>query len=304
MQRSHKFEVPNFRKMQFSISALLFIAALEAAVAQNVGDDLKQPTIFESENGLLDIILTLEYADHATAAHSFTDTRLFNGTFPGPMLKVKAGDKMKILFKNQLVDQGHEYEENTFSHPDTSNLHFHGAHVSGKLPSDDVTYNVEPQDEFQYETDFPFDHMPGTHWIHPHVHGSGSLQVGGGAAMALIVEDPVGTLPTEAENAEDVLLFVQHMDINQLENVAADSSDGYLNINNNNIHGRNYRLVNGQFQPTVHMQPGEWQRWRVVYASWLRDALDFTIVNNECEMQLLAKDGFTFKVFHEPSPWL
>ena len=52
------------------------------------------------------------------------------------------------------------------------------------------------------------DHMPGTHWLHPHRHGSTALQVGGGAASALIVEDPPGTLPSEVEGAPEVILMV------------------------------------------------------------------------------------------------
>ena len=45
-----------------------------------------------------------------------------------------------------------------------------------------------------YQTSLPDDHMAGTHWLHPHRHGSTALQVAGGAALALIVEDAPGTL--------------------------------------------------------------------------------------------------------------
>ena len=242
---------------------LLFLVG--STVAQTTTqEDLLQPTVFESDDAskLLDITLTFEYADHVTPHHTFRNTRLFNGTLPGPTLKVKPGDKMKILFKNELTDQGGVHFENEYGIPDTANLHFHGAHVSGELPSDDVTYKVEPQREYQYETDFPDVHMPGTHWIHPHVHGSSLLQVGGGAAMALIVEDEDGTLPQVVHDAEDVLLLVQHMSINTLNNVIGQSGDGMLQIQNNGRGVDNdYRLVNGQLEPTIRMQPGEWQRW-------------------------------------------
>ena len=146
--------------------------------AQNVGDPIQYPIVHESSNGLLDITLTIEYANHVTAAHALTGTRLLGGTLPGPTLKVQAGDTMRILYQNTLQEQpGQNEVPNEFSFPDTTNLHFHGAHVSGELPSDDITLRIPPGGQFQYEIHFPSNHMPGTHWIHPHVHGSGSIQV-------------------------------------------------------------------------------------------------------------------------------
>ena len=120
-----------------------------------------QPNVVESENGLLDIILTMEYAQHSDDAVTL-NTRLFNGTLPGPTLKVRAGDTMRILFKNQLSEQaGQVTGANVYGVPDDTNLHFHGGHVSGELPSDDVTYTVLPGDEYQNETIFPDTHHPG-----------------------------------------------------------------------------------------------------------------------------------------------
>jgi FtsP/CotA-like multicopper oxidase with cupredoxin domain len=159
------------------VKALTFIlVALGINPAQ--GADLVSPEVLESRNGKLSIKLTLEYGNHETDAHTLTNTRLFNGQLPGPTLKIKAGDQMRILFKNNLEVQANQNTvKNEFSYPDSSNLHFHGAHVSGELPSDDVTMKVHPGEEYQYIADFPDNHMPGTHWIHPHAHGSGALQV-------------------------------------------------------------------------------------------------------------------------------
>lgn len=154
------------------------LSVTPTSVGQSVGEILELPPVIESENGLLDITLTLEYGDHTAAGYALLDTRLLGGTLPGPTIKVRAGDTMKILFQNQLRAQpGRNEGKNEYSFPDTSNLHFHGAHVSGELPSDDSTLKVSPGEEYQYETVFPEDHMPGTHWIHPHFHGSSGLQV-------------------------------------------------------------------------------------------------------------------------------
>ena len=291
--------------MAFAAAAMATTTSL--VTGQNIGDDLIQPPFVESDNsGVLDTMMSIDYATHVSAIHTLTDTRLLNGTMPGPTIKIKAGDTLRLRFVNNLVAQaGRNTGENEFSYPDTSNLHFHGAHVSGELPSDDVTLRVAPGDEFQYISHFPDIHMPGTHWIHPHVHGSGALQVGGGAASALIVTDPDGYLPPEVATAEDVLLVVQYMQLNDLEDIAIDSGDSRLQIQGGGGGGgggggNNFRLVNGQYQPTVNMVQNEWQRWRVVYGGWQRDALDLSINNNDCEMVLLAKDGIYIQDFPRP----
>ncbi len=74
----------------------------------------------------------------------------FNGQVPGPTLRAREGDRIRILFRNQA------------SHPHT--IHFHGWHppeMDGSLP-DQI---VEPGKEFLYE----FDADPaGLHLYHCH----------------------------------------------------------------------------------------------------------------------------------------
>jgi len=91
-----------------------------------------------------------------------------------------------------------------------TNLHPHGLHVSpqeddvlssriGPGDTQTMTYHVHPQQ------------APGTHWYHPHSHGSVSLQASGGAAGALIVEDDPKEMakccPELSAMAEEVLLI-------------------------------------------------------------------------------------------------
>jgi FtsP/CotA-like multicopper oxidase with cupredoxin domain len=273
--------------------------------ARATGDDLLEPPVVESAGGLLDISLRIEYAEYIGAAVCM-QTRLLNGTLPGPTLSVSAGDTMRILFENKLsLQQGSlGLPENTFRVPDHSNLHFHGAHVSGELPSDDVRLNVEPGASFQYETTFPANHVPGTHWVHPHVHGSSSLQVGGGAALVMIVRDPVGYLPRDVAAATEKTLMIQHFDVTLLEEIAKESGDEKFTYSaglDASIldASRQFRLVNGQFRPVLNIQPGEWQRWRIVFGSWLEDPLNlrFSDPTTDCEMVLLAKDGLYIRDF-------
>ena len=99
---------------------------------------------------------------------------------------------MKINFQNKCTLQASRVTtENSLRLPDTTNLHWHGAFSSPKDPGDNSARTVGPGQSFQYSVNIPADAMPGTHWIHPHHHGSVALQVGGGAYMAFIVKDPV-----------------------------------------------------------------------------------------------------------------
>lgn len=256
------------------------------------GDALVQPTVIQSSSGLLDTTLTIEYGDFSGPDYTVTNTRLLNGLLPGPTLRLDAGDTLRILFKNQLELQSGAVSgaENEFTDPDHSNLHFHGGHVSGELPSDDIRLSVAPGDEYQYETVFPTNHLPGTHWIHPHVHGSSALQLGGGAAMAMIVNDPDGFLPSQVEEAKETLLVIQNINRNALRRVIDAIGDSKLTMS---FTGETeFRLVNGQYQPTITMQPGEWQRWRIIWGNWGGDNLNAHFNDStNCEMKLLAKDG-------------
>jgi FtsP/CotA-like multicopper oxidase with cupredoxin domain len=200
------------------------------------------------------------------------------------------GDELYVDYQNNLILQdgtSPNGDGNTYHKPDHSNLHYHGGHVSGELPSDDVRMSVAPQGSYQYYTKFPDNHLPGTHWIHPHAHGSSAIQVGGGSAMAMIVRDPdTFDLPAQVRSATEVLMLVQYINTEVLTQVIGATNDQMTKITGNG----DFRVVNGQYQPTVSTQPGEWQRWRVIHGGWLGDNLDLAM-DASCEMQLLAKDG-------------
>lgn len=280
--------------MNFFVSISVLVLGTNIHLASGQGDALVQPTTRDSSGGVLDTTLSLEYGNISGPHYTLTNARLFDGTFPGPTLRLNPGDTLRILFDNQLEEQDSAVQsgDNVYHKPDHSNLHFHGGHVSGELPSDDVRYSVGPGESYQYETVFPDNHMPGTHWIHPHLHGSTTLQVGSGASMAMIVQDPDNYLPTQVEDATDVLLFVQSIIRGTMNNVITDIQDSKLSISITGGGDNDFRTVNGQYQPVVSMSPGEWQRWRVVYAGYTVDQLDFQFENApNCEMKLLAKDG-------------
>lgn len=96
----------------------------------------------------------------------------FNEQVPGPTLRVKLGETVRLHFKNEL--------------PQPTTIHFHGVRVSNAMDGvPGVTQPpIQPGDEFTYEFT-PKD--AGTFWFHPHVRGS--EQVERGLFGTLVVED-------------------------------------------------------------------------------------------------------------------
>jgi len=260
------------------------------------------PIIDNAVNGVLDMDLAHRYADFEGDMFRMTNARLLNGILPGPTIKVNAGDTLRILYKNEMTDQKlPETAENAYGYMDHTNLHFHGGHVSGELPSDDVRLKIPPGDSYQYQTTFPTTHMPGTHWVHPHVHGSSALQVSNGAALALIVKDPPNYLPSIIEQAKEVLMVLMDIDLERTKKVADAMKDGKFGYGPGRD-GKDYkhRLVNGQYKPEVSARPNEWMRWRVIYAGHNHHPMDVRIRDKRCEMVLLAKDGIYIQDFPRP----
>jgi len=251
---------------------------------------IQDPPFVESVNGLLNITLTLEEATISNDVFTMT-TRTFNGTLPGPTLILSAGDTLNIQFINQLPsDEGRAYVHNAISAPNEANLHFHGLHVSGEAPSDDVELVIAGGGEsYNYSTTLPDNHHPGLHWLHPHRHGSTTLQVFGGAAAAIVVRDEWAeddNVPDIYQAAEPVLMFVQPMYFDELRGVARESQDSLFQVETTE---ETVFVVNGQVRPFISASAGDWIRLRLVFAAGADEILRITIPN--CDMQLIAKDG-------------
>jgi FtsP/CotA-like multicopper oxidase with cupredoxin domain len=96
----------------------------------------------------------------------------YNGSVPGPTLRVRLGETLRVRFTNQL--------------PQETTIHWHGVRVPNAM--DGVPHATQPPvapgGTFVYEFT-PKD--AGTFWFHPHVRGS--EQVERGLYGVLIVED-------------------------------------------------------------------------------------------------------------------
>jgi len=163
----------------------------------------------------------------------------YNGTSPGPTLRVQPGDVLRVRLVNHL-DQ-------------PTNLHTHGVHVAPRGNGDNQFLAIEPGTGFDYEFRIPPDHPAGTFWYHPHHHGTVADQIFAGLVGALIVDGgpPLGT-------RERVLLITD---------TTVDSAGHVATVDAmRRIMGREggLVLVNGQHQPVITAASGALERWRVI----------------------------------------
>lgn len=164
----------------------------------------------------------------------------YNSQVPGPTLRVRLGDTVRVRFTNQL--------------PQATTIHWHGVRVPNEMDGvPGVTQApVEPGQTFVYEFT-PKD--AGTFWFHPHLRAS--EQVERGLFGVLIVDDP--TPPPYSRDElwvlDDWLLTPQgelFSAFNTRHDLAHDGRWG------------NVVTVNGHTVPRLAVRPGERVRLRML----------------------------------------
>jgi FtsP/CotA-like multicopper oxidase with cupredoxin domain len=172
------------------------------------------------------------------AGTTATRAVVYENSYPGPTLDIHAGDTLKVDFINRA--------------PKQTNLHTHGLHVSPQQPSDDVLLMIDPGHRYRYRYDVPADHPGGTLWYHAHRHMLTDDQVFGGMFGLLIVRGALDRIEGIAGLPERQFQFSQ-MEV--VDGQVADASSSSLSDQ--------VTLVNGRYGPTLPMQTGQTQRWRL-----------------------------------------
>ncbi|MFJ1735519.1 multicopper oxidase family protein [Streptomyces sp. NPDC088254] len=186
--------------------------------------------------------MTLTAATGARLAGRDASAWAFNGTCPGPTLRVRPGDLLRARLINHL-DQ-------------PTNLHTHGLHVSPHGNGDNPFVTIEPGDSFDYAIAVPTDHPAGTFWYHPHHHGTVADQIFAGLVGALLVDGgPDPGLPV----SDDLVLLVTDTTLDGAGRVAAADRMARMMGREGEL-----VLVNGQHQPVITAATGAVQRWRVI----------------------------------------
>eukprot|EP01084_Bolivina_argentea_P128069 226431_1 len=226
-------------------------------------------------------------------------TRLYNDLLPAPTMRIQRGRTYEIVLVNNL---GPERAENALltgnqeRDPNTTNLHTHGLHISPLSPADDALAIVLPGGNITYTYRIPCNHSGGVHYYHPHHHPSVQLQLAGGAAGAIIVEDEAMEegLPDWYTDMRELVLFINHIDSTFIRDgyptrtteQQANQKVLYLTPRFEDVY-----LVNGEYQPTVCQEESEWIKFRFVHTE-IRDPQKYQIGNDgECTLKLLTRDG-------------
>jgi FtsP/CotA-like multicopper oxidase with cupredoxin domain len=170
-----------------------------------------------------------------------TDVWAYNGDLPGPVLRLRQGDRLRVHVENAL--------------PEATTVHWHGMRLPNAM--DGVPFitqrPIEPGGRFTYEFTPP---DAGTFFYHPHQRGY--EQVGRGLSGVLIVEERE---PPKVDR--DVLWALGDYQLNR----DASISGGFGNFMEVSHGGRigNSVTLNGRVQTEpFHVRAGERIRLRLV----------------------------------------
>lgn len=187
----------------------------------------------------------------------------YNGQVPGPVLRVKLGDRVRVNLTNKL--------------PQDTTIHWHGVRVPNSMdgvpfltqtpvkPNKSFTYDFVPQDS-------------GTYWFHPHVQGH--EQVERGLFGVLIVEDENDpTYDRELVWVLDDILTEDDGSFTDQFNLKFLDTGGRLG---------NILTINGRAAPTFKVKAGERLRIRMVNSS---NARNYRLSIPNMETAIIAVDG-------------
>jgi FtsP/CotA-like multicopper oxidase with cupredoxin domain len=201
----------------------------------------------------------------------------YNGSLPGPTIRVRESDRVRIKFENRLSTMQRTSMPMDMQHShDATNLHTHGLHISPSV--DDPFKLLEPGESRIHEFTIP-KNSAGTYWYHPHPHGHVATQQFSGLYGAIIVEGGLEQEP-EFRDADTRLLVLSDLSIN-FGQVEWHSIFDLLGKQGNLF------LVNGQYQPRLKAQAST-LRLRLINASVARP---FKLRLEHHTLHLIATDG-------------
>ena len=155
------------------------------------------------------------------------ELQTYNGGFPGPVLRARPGDLLRVELVNELDEP--------------TNLHFHGLHVSPEGNADNPFVTVMPGERFVYELPLR-EGIGGTFWYHPHMHHRLARQLWRGLAGPLLVQ-----------RSEDGLLAEADEQVVVIKDLTIEDGRPAPHTNADWARGKSGRLVfaNGLIQPVL-----------------------------------------------------
>lgn len=258
-------------------------------------EGLPQPAEFRSAGGVLDVNLECRLADNVVGGQAIT-TATYNGTIPGPTLRIQQGDTMRVRLINSLPADPvlNPPFTDSVTNSNITNLHTHGFHVSPLSPSDNIFQVIHPGDIYNYEYKIASDHPPGCYFYHPHHHSAVAVQMWSGMGGMIIIEGAIDRVP-EIAAAREVIMVFQELRFD------AQGVFPTFNFNTFGTDTQQVFTINGQVRPTIRIGSGEIQRWRMLH-SGVTDYINLSLDGHE--FQLLAIDGNTLPAPAGESPIL
>jgi FtsP/CotA-like multicopper oxidase with cupredoxin domain len=206
-----------------------------------------------------------------------------------------------------------------FHGDNVTNMHFHGLHISPQPPQDFVLLSLYPAGTphitpspteqvgtYQYTLDpIPYTQAEGTHWYHPHRHGSTALQVTNGMAGAILIAGPFddwlnGLYASVGGLSEQVLIVQQLAQGSNFfaqgtaPTLSKDCSSGACVCTAQSTSVTSPPTVNGQLNPIITMRPGEIQRWRFINAAVQAGGALTIGFPTDFHIKQIAQDGVQF----------
>ena len=265
------------------------LGAAKLPVVPAMDAPLVEPEVRRSVNGVLSTSLRCAYAYRDIGGRRLY-LRSYEGRSPGPTLRMKPGETLKIRLTNDFPPN-RDLVPQDLSRPhqfNNTNFHFHGAHCSPGGIADNVMRAMVPGKAYDIEITLPADHTRGTYWYHPHHHGSADVQVASGMAGAIIVEGDFADVPEIAQARERVMLLAEVVFdafgmVEDFFTLFPETATRFL-------------AINGQRRPTIDMRPGEVQRWRLVGSQYQDNML---LELDKHRLNVIAYDGIQLGAVQE-----
>jgi FtsP/CotA-like multicopper oxidase with cupredoxin domain len=191
----------------------------------------------------------------------------YKGQSPGPILRVRQGEELKVRLVNDLLEP--------------TSIHWYGVRLPNPMDGTALTQEpVQPGDSFDYVFTPP---DAGTFWYHAYIGLAG--QVDRGLYGALIVEEASPPDPIDPMN--DVVLVIDDW---WLTESGAINEDAFGDMSVAAQGGRmgNWLTVNGVSRPTLAAPASQRLRIRLINAA---NARIMRLLFPVADPQLLALDG-------------
>src|SRR3989344_77363 len=192
----------------------------------------------------------------------------YNGSIPGPVIKVAQGSEVMINFKNNT-------DMNTL-------LHSHGIRMDNAFDGSQTTQKeIKPGETFTYQLKFP---DAGMYWYHPHVREDYEQELGLYGNFLVVPTNKNYWSPVNQE----IPLFLDDILIqNDKINLSKQTADHTLMGRYGNV-----MLVNGETNYSLSVKKGEVDRFYITNSA---NARPFNFAIAGTKLKLVGADGGSYE---------